>query len=249
MLAARTECSFELPLTPTKTNARPKATRSLAVASTNGIDPKAFSKTIETYWAHPIAFCQSPTVALPCHFCQDHRYGLFGYGKKTVEVIAYPNSAKFEELGNGHRADSCEPTRMCGSCVLDKYQISSCGHGTIAPICHEMLLEGLDGASSEETVQFLFHESCQLAELLVPECSICLSAGFFACSHPQSVNKFHEAEGKESGCGLVLCKDCTSAWYMTHNLADMARKAEQEGRILRADAEFLMPDSYIRWAT
>ena len=247
-LLARTECSFELPLTPTKTSARPKAGHSLAVVSPAVSGPIAFSKTIDTYWAHPIAFCHSPTESLPCHFCQDHRYGLFGLGKKTVDLIAYPNTAKFEELGNGHRADNCEPTRMCGSCVLDKYQISSCVHGTISPICHETLLEGLGSISTEDTVQFLFHESCQLPQVLVPECSICLSAGFFACSHAQSMKKFDETEGRESGCGLVLCNDCSTAWSMTHSLAHIAKKVEREGRILRADVEFLLPDSYIRWA-
>ncbi|KIX06371.1 uncharacterized protein Z518_04347 [Rhinocladiella mackenziei CBS 650.93] len=197
-------------------------------------------KTIHTYWAHPIEFKHLSSARSPCHFCTDFRYGIFGLGPKEVDVIQYRDGEKFEEMGNGHRSKGCEATRMCVHCSLNRLHISRCKIHIFAPL----------GTRSKANLDYYAGQVIApewvplLKTATYPTCSLCVHAAFWRRCVSQKFNKLGQklspADGKDKGCGLVLCDLCHT------RIKEAAARSDSDG--IRADADFLFPESLLHIA-
>ncbi|KAJ8999339.1 hypothetical protein HRR94_005530 [Exophiala dermatitidis] len=204
---------------------------------------------ITTPWAHPVQYKHIPTKTKPCHFCLDFRYGIYGYGKITVEVIRYPSfqgqdtgAGQYEETGNGHRARGREATRMCVSCALSRLYISRCNNHRFKQfLSHspERLLQ----YNGQVQVQ-PFHPPLKVGAY--PTCSICPKAALWKCCSKQQFDKVGRALSPEDchgqGCGLVLCHECRA------NVIGKGELTLPVKGLCRADAEFLFPGSALHMA-
>lgn len=197
---------------------------------------------ISTFWAHPIDFKHCVTPELPCHFCSDFRYGIYGYGEKTVNVIQYPNSLKYEETGDGHRADDEEATRMCVNCALNRLYISRCNaHG------FERFVALQDAHLVKYRDQVIAKTwSPRLKNGAYVTCSICPKAAVWRCRADQQFDKvlrpLTAEQGRGRGCGLVLCHDCWAGVALTGTLSRPTKGPS------RADADFLFAGSMLHQA-
>lgn len=84
---------------------------------------------IETSYAHPIDFRYNPNPAtgLPCDFCADFRMAILGLAKRTVEVFIDPDHPyQYQEIGDGHRSEGRDNTRMCIKCALGRLLMMRC---------------------------------------------------------------------------------------------------------------------------
>lgn len=192
--------------------------------------------TITTSYAHPIDFKHSPTPLIPCDFCTDFRMSILGLSTRRVEVFIDPDSPnQYQEIGNGHRSEGRDCTRMCVKCALNRLLIMRC-HDT-----HED--GGIDRVSGERTVRFtkirglvtdgntinayvphLFGRSegkgVDMEKPLLPTCSLCYSYAVVECCRWQRTDAVKRTrvvpglEGGEkllpmkAGCGLKLCLVC-----------------------------------------
>ncbi|KAK5451346.1 hypothetical protein LTS15_008110 [Exophiala xenobiotica] len=113
--------------------------------------PAAASKKITTCWAHPINFQHLKTNGSDCDFCRDFRFGIYGYGRITVDVIQHPNSA-LHEIGKGH----CSTGKGCGLklCEDCTTKVMSCG-GSLRK--DSIMQAGPKGLRAD--VEFLFSDS------------------------------------------------------------------------------------------
>ncbi|EXJ89697.1 hypothetical protein A1O3_02764 [Capronia epimyces CBS 606.96] len=199
---------------------------------------------VTTFWAHPIDFKHIPTPQIPCHFCADFRYGIFGYGELTVEVIQYPNSNSigYEETGDGHRAQGHEATRMCVNCALNRMYISRCGIHRFkqrAVYACQRLAEYRRQVLAEPWEPPLKAGVCLT-------CSLCSNAALWRCCSMQRFDKFGRAlsaeDGHDRGCGLILCDLCYA------NVAPDGVLRRPIRGSSRADIEFLFSGSLVHKA-
>ncbi|OAG38843.1 hypothetical protein AYO21_06874 [Fonsecaea monophora] len=119
--------------------------------------------TISTPWAHPINFKYLESLNKPCHFCEDFRYGIFGYGVISVEVIQFMEQPELQEMGNGHRAKGKEATR-------------------ISEELHRKYITQLTGDS--------YPQGPALRHGVYPTCSLCSNAALWSCCADQRVDKY-----------------------------------------------------------
>ena len=63
-------------------------------------------RNIHTAFSHPIDCELGNNCGVPCQFCEDFAFGMFGLGSREVEVIDY--GTFLEELDGGHREDGQE---------------------------------------------------------------------------------------------------------------------------------------------
>ncbi|KAL2441400.1 hypothetical protein ABEF95_014530 [Exophiala dermatitidis] len=204
---------------------------------------------ITTPWAHPVQYKHIPTKTKPCHFCLDFRYGIYGYGQITVEVIKYPSiqgqdtgAGQYEETGNGHRARGREATRMCVSCALSRLYISRCDNHRFKQFLNH---------SPERLLQYNGQVQVQpshppLKVGAYPTCSICPEAALWKCCSNQQYDKVGRALSPEhchgQGCGLVLCDECRANVIRKGGLTLPVKG------LCRADVEFLFPGSPLHMA-
>lgn len=204
---------------------------------------------IATRFAHPMTFQHMKTAQEPCHFCSDFRYGIHGLGKCVVEVIKHPDSSGYEETGNGHRSRGHEATRMCVICALARLRISRCinhrpeatGQSFTAVSLTEYSTQVLSGIGTPFQTP-----RCFVA------CALCPQAAFWRCRADQTRDRFNnplsEAQGKNLGCGLVLCDRCAARVRQYHQLRKSFLVLRGEGMTPRADVDFLFPGSMLHQA-
>ncbi|KKY20841.1 putative c6 finger domain [Phaeomoniella chlamydospora] len=235
---------------------RPKTLKRASVLSRISCRPKSGMdndarvgrvKTINTPWSHPINFKHPPDKRLPCHFHNDHRYGMFGCGKRSVQVIIYDGSPAYREIGEAVRNKAYTPTRMCTACSLERVQMSQCRHSDLAAISYSELEE--NNGFGESHIGALFEEGLGNKEANVPSCSLCISPALFACCEEQHTDKWGDVSvavlDDDTGCGLLFCSACAEAFMKSGNLPDTAEEAQRQGKSMRADFEFLLPDSLL----
>ena len=206
--------------------------------------------TIQTFWAHPVNFKHLPSPGLPCHFCADFRYGIYGYGLRLVEVIKFLDSVKFSERRGGHRSEGREPTRMCVPCSLSRLHISRCKN-------HKFQRSGV---SSHKRLQEYANQVLAddwkptLKTGVYPTCALCPQAAFWKCCATQRFDKFgrrlSDEGGRGKGCGLMLCDGCwgkaTDGILRKPSVEDASLNDYSGGA--RADMEFLFPGSLLHEA-
>ena len=219
---------------------------------------------IRTFWAHPVKFQHVPTADLPCHFCDDYRYGLQGHGVRPnvevmpstlwqnivltwTQVIAYPD--RFIEMGGGHRELGLPSTRMCINCALDRLHISRCRHTGLEDI------PGLD-ESKVFTAEYINHiiddKPDRERKPKTAVCAICPAPANSKCCTAQRFDRFgRRLTGATSirGCGLVLCGQCRG--IVEGQIWDMQRIDTAPRQIslpLRPDREFLFAGSLLHKA-
>ena len=209
--------------------------------------------TIQTNWTHPVDYKFNPLAdrSKSCHFCEDFRYAIFGCGLINVSVIIPANSVSYEEMGDGHRAEGKEPTRICLFCAFKRLVVCKCPR-------HEMV----DIGGLRET-SFNFQDA--YTELTAsdsmarhqppsnPWCSLCVSPAFYACGARQTCTKLGvptvPGDQQRYGCGLLLCGACADA-VRSHgmNRTKLREDMEKRKRKVRADIEFLFLGSHLHQA-
>ena len=238
-------CTFEM-LHTTESQAETKSVEAGAsqpiTASSTPFETQGYTTTLTTHWCHPVdyEFKVPADFSRLCHFCSDPRYGIFGLGRITIEVIAYPDSVAYEELGGGHREAGTDPTRMCISCGIERLRISRCEkHEIFALSCDEKTFDKI-GAFND-----LRHKSVRH-----PWCSLCYNPAFHSCAREQTRDRFGRpvtpstsAEERE-GCGLWLCSECAGdVHHYGMNRSNLEFVIRECGRQLRADFDFLFAGS------
>ncbi|PYI08525.1 hypothetical protein BO78DRAFT_416696 [Aspergillus sclerotiicarbonarius CBS 121057] len=218
---------------PTTTTTTTTTTASTTASTTPTTTTKTL--TIPTSLTHPITFLHElKDTNLPCTFCTNFTYGLFGTGPpKPISVmdlgrgtfIPLPLSTP-SPLSPIPPTTSTTPlspsplpspkgTRICSIHTLTHLHILSCPTHTIIPI------------KSLSPTTFNFHSAYASLTLTPPVmknpwCSICPHPAFYGCGTLQKTNRyFEEVEdgnggdrdgGREKrgmkGCGLLLCERC-----------------------------------------
>ncbi|KAH0841245.1 hypothetical protein FOPE_06276 [Fonsecaea pedrosoi] len=207
--------------------------------------------TISTPWAHPINFKYLESLNKPCHFCEDFRYGIFGYGVISVEVIQFMEQPELQEMGNGHRAKGKEATRMCVNCSLKRLHISRCKVHSMRRFAHRS--EELHRKYITQLTGDSYPQGPALRHGVYPTCSLCSNAALWSCCADQRVDKYLRKlnDGKGKGCGLVLCDSCAGQVRMDRGVLKRTTVQEVDGYdCRRADMEFLFAGSLLHkaWA-
>ncbi|KXT12765.1 hypothetical protein AC579_669 [Pseudocercospora musae] len=205
--------------------------------------------TILTSFSHPFIFnCDDDSQRLrssttpkdegdSCHFCTEPSLPFFGLGQIETQVIDYPDSPGFVEMGAGYRSRGIENTRLCVVCTLRRMCVVMCDKHTMRPIAdlaafsltsqeaaEEELLEGK--LTSDDAEQF---------------CSVCTRLATHECAA--------ETGEETPGCGLRLCQTCSVTLERKHHgsLKSMLERnsvqdtgAQQS--LVRADCELLRED-------
>ena len=210
-----------------------------------------YTTTIVTNWAHPVSFQHQPkSTGLPCHFCDDFRYGLFGLGTLTVEVAWDHGAKSYIEISGGHTGAGREASRMCAICALERLRIRFCGHGCSGK------RTGDDMASKHQLREMpawrggtrAWMTQLQMKRMdpgysgrpALPPCHLCLKPATARCGRVQERNTalqpLKDAELGRQGCGLRLCEPCRDK---VEGAGGRWVKGEILGKFERADAEFL----------
>lgn len=204
------------------------------------------TRKIETKFCHPVVFNYDDNTngRVPCHFCAEAGYGIFGLGAKEVKVIDWEDGRGLEEIGGGHKAEGVENTRMCASCTLIRLTIIMCAVHQLRPIAGTAM-NALD-------MNTAFAELMSgTAKVGRKWCAVCPSLAQYECC------SFSDAG---SGCGLMLCELCTVTLTGIYDgdlqkmLPDLKDEpTEQRILGLRADFELLKQDGlllkYVLWAS
>jgi hypothetical protein len=203
----------------------------------------AVMQKINTAFSHPIDCELGSNCGIPCGFCEDFTFGMFGHGSREVEVIDH--GTWFEEIEGGHREDGQEQTRICNICALERLHILNCAGHKIS------LIANLDprGFDYQKAFNSLNEQKGGggTSQRVNPWCSLCINPAFFQCSTIQIVDMFAEdvdpASPEAEGCGLLLCENC-EALMIAHS-KDVGRviSAIPETAGVRADAGFLVAGS------
>ena len=209
--------------------------------------------TITTPWAHPMQFKYDAKLGPPCHFCNDFRYGVYGYGLIEAKVFRKVGETQLEETedSTGHRSQGKEATRMCVECSLKRLFISRCRAHSIKQF----------GAPSD--AQFKFYIG-QLLDKRYPNgpalkagvyytCSLCTQPAFWRCVADQRLNRYgqqvSEEQGKGRGCGLLLCTSCAGNLQAEKGILKKTTVQKPNGHdCRRADMQFLFPGSLLHKA-
>lgn len=206
---------------------------------------------IMTRIAHPVKFnYRIPPASnkIPCHWCQDMSFGLFGLGmKKMVEVIDLKDGSGYIEIGNGYTEGGHKPSRMCIKCTLDRLMIISCK-------LHDMkMIRGMSDVkiSNDELIEYSYPHMA--ASTPFKWCSICPNPAYYECCRAQKevqlepeaqaaiAAKCPAALGRD-GCGLVLCEKCVIMNGSLGELIDSMHKDPGGEYGPRADADLLHPE-------
>ncbi|KAK5551739.1 hypothetical protein LTR46_010334 [Exophiala xenobiotica] len=210
--------------------------------------PAAALKQITTCWAHPIDFHHIRANASDCDFCQDIRFGIYGHGRITIDVIQLPGSA-WQETGNGHRSTGKPATRMCVACSLIRLSISRCKVHRF----EDMRVPRTE-KHHERYMQHILAKEWHpvLAANVYETCSVCPRLACWHCcvdkQYDVSLRPVTDGTGKGKGCGLKLCDTCTTKVMSCGGRLrkDSIMQAGPKG--LRADVEFLFTDSLLHQA-
>ncbi|KIW35576.1 uncharacterized protein PV07_02266 [Cladophialophora immunda] len=183
--------------------------------------------TIRTPWAHPINFKFLETSDKPCHFCEDFRYGIYGYGIISVKVFQSPGQCELQEMGNGHRSSGKEATPSDELYCMYVSQLVDIGYPK--------------GPALKRGTYYA--------------CSLCTHPAFWRCCADKSVDKYlrklDDVKGKGRGCGLVLCDSCAVQVERDKGILKQTTVQERNGYdCRRADMEFLFAGSLLHkaWA-
>ena len=230
------------------------------------------TEIISTSWAHPIDFRSQPrATGIPCHFCEDYRYGFLGLGRLRVEVVWDPTAKHYIEISGGHVGKGLDPTRMCTACSFERLRIRFCGHG------HDGAKGNGRAASAESEQSNKSMHNHQLVEVpswralvrtgrnswisqlqitksspeystkpYLPTCHLCCLPAMYRCCTVQHRNMalqpLTEGEEGRQTCGLRVCEKCKT----NIEVADGTWcESEVLGVYKRADAEFLFPGSLL----
>lgn len=209
----------------------------------------AKTKFITTQLTHPVTFNYMPSDGnspLLCHWCDDMMYGLLGLGAVRVEVIDHQDDQGYTEVKGGHAAQGHLPSRMCGSCTLERLMIAACSAHDMQP------LPGMDAATFDLGSIADYMMPGTAASAPFAWCSVCPSPAFYGCRQKTApAEDESEADrvllGEVDGCGLRLCGSCALKLADEHDgilerLIDRLKlDAGNAEFALRADAEFLLP--------
>lgn len=207
------------------------------------------TKTIVTWFAHPIAFNYEPPEddSQSCHFCEHAAYGMIGLGRKEVEVLDYGNGEGYIEVSGGHTGEGRETSRMCVVCTMERLRIRFCQAHTIRPIA-DMDPEDFDFTKAFQEL-FTNDPSTQDAAT-VQWCSVCSSPAFFECCAAQAMDIYgceaSPGSPEATGCALLLCESCAVSLTEDHggDLESLVIGVEAEeddtAPRLRADAPFFL---------
>ncbi|KIW72794.1 hypothetical protein, variant [Phialophora macrospora] len=205
---------------------------------------------ISTPWAHPIDFKYGVNSQPPCHFCDDFRYGIYGYGLIEAEVSRRADG-QLQECRKGHGLEGKEATRMCVECSLRRLYMSRCKKHSIhqfgspeharfkAYIGQLLDKRYLNGPSIKVGVYYT--------------CSLCTQPAFWRCVADQLRNRYgeklKEGEGKRRGCGLFLCKSCSANLRADNGVLKHTTVQKTSGHdCRRADMQFLFRGSLLHKA-
>lgn len=211
--------------------------------------PTATLKQITSCWAHPINFRHLKSAGDDCDFCRDFRFGIYGHGRITVEVIQRPGSAALEETGNGHRSTGKPATRMCVPCSLARMSISRCRVHRFKAM---KLLQSKE--RDERYVQDILAEKWDPPRRAsaYPTCSLCSVFSRWECcvdqQHDTAFRPLADGAGRGMGCGLRLCDTCHTKVMSCGSMLRKGSIMQPDGRGLRADVEFLFSDSLLHQA-
>ena len=202
------------------------------------------SKMTSTKFCHPISFNYEDKTngKLPCHFCAEIGYAMFGLGAKEVEVVDWEDGRGMEEVSGGHKGEGIENTRICASCSLSRLRIIMC-------LTHE--LQPIPGVQKDALdMNAAFTELMSgTAGMSRRWCVVCPSLALYECCTPSDGSK---------GCGLMLCEQCkvTLTGLYDGDLQKMLPELEDEATDqrmlgLRADYKLLKQDGllmrYVLW--
>lgn len=246
-----TSCSFEDRVDDKKNKLFVKIEHGHVTGDGNLLTPPLPSITaieISTSWAHPINYKHIGIEQVPCDFCNDYRYGMLGLGRVAVTVRRLPDDTGYEELQGGHRAHGHAPTKMCRSCALERLNIVRCPHHTIEAL-PDLDEDAFDFRMAREDLLATGVEKKQAQTLW---CSICISPAFHACLTPQETdpegNEIIKGSEESYGCGLVLCRGCAGILDALDGNLKKAEEYLREYPNLRADFDFVLPNSELAHA-
>lgn len=208
------------------------------------------SRFIETQIAHPVHFnfeTSPDSGEIPCHWCHDIFYGLYGLGaKKLVEVIDKHDGTGCIEIAHGYASAEHPPSRMCPKCTLERLIIIACKR-------HDMrAIRGMTNGRVADDVLLEYSLPGNANQAPFRWCAICPNPAYYACNRPQKdmelgedmetkiALRFPERFG-EDGCGLALCERCVIMnGFMDERIDKLTDNPEDEYGP-RADADFLRP--------
>lgn len=204
---------------------------------------EAIERSIRTAFAHPIDCELGNTCGMPCEFCEDFTFGMFGLGLKDVEVIDH--GTFFEEIEGGHREDGHQRTRMCNICALERLRILNCNDHKISQIANSDPRR-FDYQKAFDSLKKSNNRKGKEAQI-TPWCTFCINPAFFRCATVQLVNIFAEdldpSNPEAEGCGLLLCPNCKILMEKHHKNIAHVIKVIPVSEGVRADADFLVPRS------
>ena len=204
--------------------------------------------TITTYWCHPVDYnfqvrtdpLKPNYVAVPCHFCHDFRYSVFGCGQRTIEVTRNHDKHTYTEVNRTY----IDKTRICLKHALMYIRQSKCQH-KVKP------LAGVPGIPSlqprEWKASMTNHSEDRVLQLKYPCCSLCPTPAVYGCPSPISVKytlRGVEVKVPEQNCKYFLCEECKNATRKAGaSQSQLVAQIRARGITPRADIDFLFPNS------
>jgi hypothetical protein len=172
--------------------------------------PQARTRKIKTNFTHPIMFNHVPTRSLPCHFCSNVAYGVFGQASRSIKAIDPGTGRGYQEIGPREGTS----TRMCNDCTTVRMATCCCEGHDIRP------MEGVSEEPAEEWYEFLDNLHIMppsnepdtpvwsVEETEVKVCSICMDQAIFECCTVVVLDPGTDIEVSSSPCDLKLCRVC-----------------------------------------
>lgn len=209
--------------------------------------------TLRTRWSHPINF-RYANKKLPCKFCQNFRYGVFGEVERKVKVIKDPTSATFQYIEiAGDEKRKPDETRMCLRCAFDRLYILDCPSHVYKP------LDEPDRDAKPYLDHVMKRNGPPARQPLAKMCSLCPLRARVKCCAGQKHDKMRReiVKPNANGCGLYLCGFCrlmvskiggTMRKRHIDNYVEQHNAKSELKRMLRADAEFLFNNSLLQKA-
>ncbi|KAF7192552.1 hypothetical protein HII31_06099 [Pseudocercospora fuligena] len=205
--------------------------------------------TIRTSFSHPFIFncdddSQRPHSSTTpnddggsCHFCTEPSLPFFGLGQIETQVIDFPDSPGFVEMGDGYRSRGIENTRLCAVCTLRRMCVVMCDKHTMRPIADLADLAAFSPSSQEAAEEELL-EGKLTSDDAERFCTVCTRLAIYEC--------VSETGEEIPGCGLRMCQACAVTLEGTHHgkLKDMlvVWDTATEQSLMRADCELLRED-------
>ena len=204
--------------------------------------------TITTSWCHPVNYnfqvltnpLNPKHPAVPCHFCHDFRYSVFGCGQRTIQVTRNERNHTFIEVKRTH----IQTTRICFTHALMYIRQSKCQH-KFYPTAGVTSIPYL--RPHQWKASMMNHSENRVLKIAYPCCSMCPTPAVYGCPLSSTVKYVQggkQVEIAKQPCRFLLCEGCKRTFGESGaSQSQLEASIRARGIMPRADIDFLYAGS------